>query len=929
MNKIYLLLLILLFVSCNGLDKRELPKQENSDAIINIINNRKDVQRVPFGIKPGGISYWSNSWIFKDIFKQSMKWRSTLKNTKLKLDKRGWVSELQSGEKAFSLIFRDIKGEYPEGKYICLYDGTGKLSFDGDAKIISSEPGRIELEVSPSNKGIKVVLEKTDPENHLRNISIVKQEFEKNYKEHPFYPEFITLLQNFQLIHFAGLMKTTKLKSENWSSRTQINSQTQTDDNGIAIEYAVQLCNTLKKDGWFCIPHWADDDYVRKFAKLVKKNLAPELNVYIEYSYDIGFWITKPAEYCREKGLEYGLSRTKNPTEAGDRYYISRSIEVFQIWKDVFEYDERLTCVLAHGDFKWKGAWRYADAFASINIFGGKLGTPKNAVKTAKLTIDELLEKIHSIVKTPVTDENKKQINEIKKYGMRPISFYVTQALFADPRIKDKELFLKIEKQMLEVNKHPKMKQIYLDHIEKWQKAGIELMVHPKLVRKTSKWGSWGLLENMTQKNSPKWAALQSVVKKSVIKKQSSTSLIKNYKAEDDLDEKTKDPVMGRVTSHLGAAITINGYNEGENKVKFAQKYTLPPKSVFWAPLYLKGKEKRQYFRFFGMRTPENRWQKYTLKFIPESDGRIAINLGATSSLRYKGASYNSDGKWQISAHYDNFSAKGADFENGSFEKFIEGKLENWKISQNWGGIPAKIISDLQTSQDGRKYVRVETGGNVIQYLENIKQGQEVELTFHARQESIEKQFNIRIDFNGIVGNSSIKITKPEIPMKAVLYKIDPTNWGWKIPERHKASPYRKALLSKVYDQWTPQSVSFIPDSDGEMEVTFHATRIIDAETGNFIPRFVCYDNITADGADLEIDGDFEDSILKGFSRIGKDINTPILHMANSNALIPNKFVRLWYQNGLRFKLKNLKKGKRVALKYIAKKGCYEKTYFN
>ena len=44
----------------------------------------------------------------------------------------------------------------------------------------------------------------------------------------------------------------------------------ESDDDGVALEYMIALCNELEADPWFCIPHTATDEYVREFAKQVK-----------------------------------------------------------------------------------------------------------------------------------------------------------------------------------------------------------------------------------------------------------------------------------------------------------------------------------------------------------------------------------------------------------------------------------------------------------------------------------------------------------------------------------------------------------------------------------------------------------------------------------------------------------------------------------
>ena len=64
-----------------------------------------------------------------------------------------------------------------------------------------------------------------------------------------------------------------------WSTRRLESYHTQAGSEGAAIEYMIQLANTLGADPWFNIPHAADDNFVKQFASLVKNTLRPDLKV--------------------------------------------------------------------------------------------------------------------------------------------------------------------------------------------------------------------------------------------------------------------------------------------------------------------------------------------------------------------------------------------------------------------------------------------------------------------------------------------------------------------------------------------------------------------------------------------------------------------------------------------------------------------------
>ena len=103
----------------------------------------------------------------------------------------------------------------------------------------------------------------------------------------------------------------------------------------------IDLANARGANPWFCMPHLADDDYVRRFARLVKHRLRPDLKVYVEYSNEVWNWIYPVTHYAEAEG-----KRLKLGDPARGRYYAQRSLDMFRIWERRVGRD-RLVRVLA------------------------------------------------------------------------------------------------------------------------------------------------------------------------------------------------------------------------------------------------------------------------------------------------------------------------------------------------------------------------------------------------------------------------------------------------------------------------------------------------------------------------------------------------------------------------------------------------------
>src|SRR5262249_35823308 len=114
---------------------------------------------------------------------------------------------------------------------------------------------------------------------------------------------------------------------------------------GVPVELLVDLANRLKADPWFCMPHLADDDFVRQFAAMVKARLDPSLKVYLEYSNESWNSMFGQSGHVARTGRSLGFS--SNPFEAGLRYHARRAVQIFRLWRDAFGGTDRLVRTLA------------------------------------------------------------------------------------------------------------------------------------------------------------------------------------------------------------------------------------------------------------------------------------------------------------------------------------------------------------------------------------------------------------------------------------------------------------------------------------------------------------------------------------------------------------------------------------------------------
>jgi hypothetical protein len=458
------------------------------------------------GMNLAGPSDWSSELPFVDVFRQSRVWVSQKqgaawgKGPELAFDEFGWVKKLEPGCFAETMLCTIEGGHYPAGIYTVLYDGEGQLAAGMNAKVTESKPGRLLLDVNASKGGFSLQIKETNPQNYIRNIRVIMPGFEATNAKDPFNPAFLKRWQGFACYRFMDWMHTNGSHIKTWADRPTLQSATFS-RRGVALEMMIELCNRQKVAPWFCMPHLADDDFVRRFAQRVKERLDPSLKIYIEWSNEVWNGQFAQSRYAGEQGMKLQLGG--KPWEAGWHYTAVRSLEMFKIWEDVFGGHERLVRVLASQAANsyvskqilgFRDAAKHADALAIapyITMCIGPRSKP-DAATVASWTVEQVLD--HA--ETHAQPQSIKWIQEQKKvadqYGLRVVAYEAGQHLVG---VGGGENNAEMTKLFRVANRHPRMGALYGKYLDAWAAHGGDLLCIFSSTGAWSKWGSWGLAE--------------------------------------------------------------------------------------------------------------------------------------------------------------------------------------------------------------------------------------------------------------------------------------------------------------------------------------------------------------------------------------------------------------------------------------------------
>lgn len=508
------------------------------------------------GTNPSGIANWSTEMPFVDAFKMAKQWLTqcvatdpgcsgawdTKEYEKLDLDANGWVKSLPAAEdppeytRVATVLFRSVE-PYPGGRYVVLYNGEGTIEYGFDARYdrAASRPGRDVINVTPSKSGIHLTITATDPNqtgDYIRDIRVVPEESEDSYQQQLFNPEFLAQTEPFQTVRFMGWLATNSSQQSDWDERPTVESYSYSQTlGGVPLETMIELSNRLEADPWFNIPHRASDRFIENFARLVKDTLNPNLTVYLEYSNEIwntnfsqGSWVEKQgvAEWSDRKGDDF----TKRINWHG-----KRTAQSCDIWKAVFgEQRDRVICVMgAHAANLWTAEealdcplWEDGpcqqhgiEAVAIAPYFGGYIGKRDYERYVQDWTLEQLFEEINQggvLPDSPTGGAVGQAVERMKTYAaladrrnLQLFAYEGGQHLSGRQGVENND---KITHLFISANRSPKMYETYLDYLEQWQNSGGTLFLHAADITRPDKWGSWGALEHVKQKNSPKFDAL-------------------------------------------------------------------------------------------------------------------------------------------------------------------------------------------------------------------------------------------------------------------------------------------------------------------------------------------------------------------------------------------------------------------------------------
>ena len=474
------------------------------------------------GINLTGISYWTAEFPFADLMKNSAGWSA--RNAKggapagtLALGAHGYPAKLDAGQIAVTPVaWQDTR--YAPGAWVVRWDGDGELAFPGvAAPVVSRGPGRIVLDVRETRAAMHVAIVRTNPADPVRNLRFLWPGTEAAHPAQPFNPLFLERIAPFSTLRFVDWGATNGSPVARWAERAQLDEVSWATPRGAPLEIMLDLANTLQAEPWLCIPHLADDDYIRQFAALVKARLDPRLKATIEYSNEV--WNTgfAQARWAMAESARLGLPAAKAQPSA---FYAERVSRISVLVDEVFGAAQRRrwSLVLAgqaawtqfsRDALAWKDTATRVDALAIAPYFQAKAAAdPAQFEQSVRLSPDALIEQMLGSIRGEVRARLAENAKLAERYRLPLVGYeggpHDSSGYF--PKDRQDAMVPVFEA----AHKSPRMRAVYREYFDAWIAAGGGVLNQYNDIGRGSKWGFWGALETVTQDpaTAPKYLGL-------------------------------------------------------------------------------------------------------------------------------------------------------------------------------------------------------------------------------------------------------------------------------------------------------------------------------------------------------------------------------------------------------------------------------------
>lgn len=286
---------------------------------------------------------------------------------------------------------------------------------------------------------------------------------------------------------------------------------------GVAWEYVAALANETNTDAWINVPVAATDDYVRELAAFLRRELKPGIHVYVEHSNEV--WNFGFPQYIYNKlaaidevkkgGSALNADGSTAEEAWAHRRHAKRLVEIARAFREAFAGQEgRIRPIYAswaispEPHFERVLAWVKATYGDPKGLFYGVADASYyNVGKAAKgASPEQLVAAMRASADANL--ENREKIRAIAdRYGLKHCQYEIGPDVGGgDPTNVANRI---------RANRLPAMEGLLLhDALDNWFDRGGDMYMYFAHISPASRFGCWGLGEDVDRLDTPKWRAI-------------------------------------------------------------------------------------------------------------------------------------------------------------------------------------------------------------------------------------------------------------------------------------------------------------------------------------------------------------------------------------------------------------------------------------
>lgn len=477
---------------------------------------------VPLGVNIEGLADWMHTPMFVDAMKTARPFGppDTPWTGGIPTDSQGWPLR-DFG----SCIITGLP--HMGGRYSLLFTGKADVAPVACAASVvnqtyDSRTNRTTADVVVPADSTQLMLSFKNTDGGLKDIRLIRPGYLPNTRQ-LFTDSFLNAIKPYSALRLMDYLASNGTPVVHWSDRTQEGDALYDTGKGGPWEPMIALANASGKDLWINIPYQADDDYVRRLAILFKTELMPGRKIYLEYSNEV--WNSSFPQAAYNIGqaaaesldphsvLKVRVSADDDPSNAvycAWKRIPERLLQITRIWRDTYgepRYGVTVRPVLA-SQLGWTFILQEQLAFIQT-VYGppaqqiyGVAGAPYFNMmgeegKTG-LTTDEVLEDLGKSVDFYASHGLEPYSLMSEQYGVKLMGYEGGVDVGQGEQSLDAKAAAQID---------PRMKPLLARYLDSWYANGGSLFMYFTLCGGWSKWGFWGLTDDL-DRTTPKTEAV-------------------------------------------------------------------------------------------------------------------------------------------------------------------------------------------------------------------------------------------------------------------------------------------------------------------------------------------------------------------------------------------------------------------------------------